>query len=45
MQTSVFFSFLIYTESEYTITTGLVIVKKNLGFSFKKTQKTKVYNL
>lgn len=37
MQISVFFSFLVYTESEHTITTNPRIVKQNLGFFIKKT--------
>ena len=47
MQISVFFSFLVYTESEYTITTNLHIVKKFLGLFAKKTagnwQKSATY--
>lgn len=38
MQNSVFFSFLVYTESEYTITTNLHIVKKFLGLFAKKNR-------
>ena len=47
MQISVFFSFLVYTESEHTITTNPRIVKQNLGFfikiQHKKTLKTGDY--
>ena len=47
MQNSVFFSFLVYTESEHTITTNPHIVKGNLGIFTKKTggnsQKSATY--
>ena len=47
MQISVFFSFLVYTESEYTITTNPHIVKQKLGIFTKKTagnsQKTGMF--
>ena len=46
MQISVFFSFLVYTESELTITPHPHIVKEKLGKNIKKSgQKPKIFNL